>query len=96
MRASLWPRSSPARLPRLGAMKRYRTREHDGLASAWAAFARDCGEALPRDAALAIAAPIEGEILTFMNSDWRIARATLAAELGLEQAGPAQRFRRGR
>jgi glucokinase len=71
-------------LPRLGAMKRYRTREHEGLASAWAAFARDCGEALPRDAALAVAAPIEGEILTFMNCDWRIARAGLAAELGLE------------
>ena len=72
-------------LPRLGAMKRYRTREHSGLASAWAAFERDCGEPLPRDAALAVAAPIEGETLTFMNCDWRIARATLAADLGLER-----------
>ena len=72
-------------LPRLGAMKRYRTREHSGLASAWAAFARECGEALPKDAALAVAAPIEGEILTFMNCDWRIRRATLATELGLER-----------
>ena len=76
---------APGELPRLGAMKRYRTREHDGLASAWAAFARDCGEPLPRDAALAIAAPIEGEILTFMNCDWRIRRASLAADLGLER-----------
>jgi glucokinase len=72
-------------LPRLGAMKRYRTREHDGLASAWAAFERDCGAPLPRDAALAIAAPIEGEILTFMNCDWRIKRASLAADLGLDR-----------
>ena len=32
-----------------------------GLASAWAAFAADSGGALPRDAALAVAAPIEGE-----------------------------------
>jgi glucokinase len=72
-------------LPRLGPMKRYRTREHEGLASAWAAFAHDCGGALPRDAALAVAAPIEGEILTFMNCDWRIERATLAADLGLER-----------
>ena len=71
-------------LPRLGEMRRYRTREHEGLASAWAAFARDCGEALPRHAALAVAAPIEGEILTFMNCDWRIERATLADALGLE------------
>jgi glucokinase len=72
-------------LPRLGAMRRYRTREHEGLASAWAAFERDCGEPLPRSAALAIAAPIEGEILTFMNCDWRIRRATLAADLGLDR-----------
>ena len=76
---------APGTLPRLGEMKRYRTREHDGLASAWAAFARDCGEPLPGDAALAIAAPIEGEILTFMNCDWRIERANLAADLGLER-----------
>jgi glucokinase len=72
-------------LPRLGAMKRYRTREHEGLASAWAAFARDCGGSLPRDAALAVAAPIEGEILTFMNCDWRVARASMAADLGIDR-----------
>jgi glucokinase len=72
-------------LPRLGPVKRYRTREHDGLASAWAAFARDCGEPLPPAAALAVAAPIEGEILTFMNCDWRIERANLAADLGLDR-----------
>jgi glucokinase len=76
---------APGALPRLGPMKRYRTREHEGLASAWAAFARDCGEPLPRDAALAVAAPIEGEVLTFMNCAWRIERASLAAELGLER-----------
>lgn len=74
----------PGALPRLGPMKRYRTREHEGLASAWAAFARDCGEPLPRDAALAVAAPIEGVVLTFMNCAWRIERASLAAQLGLE------------
>jgi glucokinase len=66
-------------------MRRYRTREHDGLISAWAAFERDCGEPLPRSAALAIAAPIEGDILTFMNCDWRIPRESLAADLGLDQ-----------
>ena len=75
----------PGALPLLGPMRRYRTREHEGLGSAWAAFARDCGEPLPDAAALAVAAPIEGEILAFMNCDWRIARATLAAELGLER-----------
>jgi glucokinase len=74
----------PGARPRIGAMKRYRTREHAGLASAWAAFERECGE-LPRNAALGVAAPIEGEILTFMNSEWRIDRRTLGADLGLER-----------
>ena len=36
------------RRPVLGAMGRYRTREHDGLASAWRAFARDQSGDLPR------------------------------------------------
>ena len=48
-------------------------------------FERDSGGALPRAAALAVAAPIEGDMLTFMNIDWRIDRHGLAGELGLEQ-----------
>lgn len=75
---------SPGGLPRVGEMRRYRIREHAGIASTWAAFAADMG-GLPRDAALAVAAPIDGEVLSFMNSPWRIERATLAAELGLER-----------
>lgn len=71
--------------PRLGNMRTYRTREHTGLASAWAAFARDSGGGLPRAAALGIAAPIEGEVLRFVNSDWEIDRSKLAEELGLDQ-----------
>jgi glucokinase len=71
--------------PRVGPMKRYRTREYPGLAAAWARFEADCGCELPKNAALAVAAPIEGEILRFMNSDWRIERRTLAADLGLER-----------
>jgi len=75
----------PGERPRIGDVRKYRTREHDGLASAWAAFARDQGGALPRAAALAVAAPIEGEVLTFMNSDWRLERAALAGDLGLDR-----------
>ena len=71
--------------PALRGMRKYRTREYPGLASAWARFAQECGGALPRAAAIAVAAPIEGETLTFMNSDWRIDRHGLAAELGLDR-----------
>jgi glucokinase len=74
----------PGRIPVLGEMRKYRTRDHEGLASAWAAFGREVGD-LPGDAALAVAAPIEGETLTFINSPWRIARATLGAELGIDK-----------
>ena len=71
--------------PRLGPMRKYRTREHEGLASAWERFERDCGEALPRQAALAVAAPIEGKTLTFLNSPWRIPRFDIAATLGVDR-----------
>ena len=73
------------RRPRIGPMKRYRTRDYPGLAAAWARFEEDSGEPLPGNAALAVAAPIEGEILRFMNSEWRIERRTLGSDLGLER-----------
>jgi len=71
--------------PILGAMRKYRTREHRGIASAWAQFARDSGGDLPRVAALGIAAPVDGEVLRFVNSSWEIGRDTLAGELGLDR-----------
>jgi glucokinase len=71
--------------PRLGEMRKYRTRDYPGLAEAWARFAADSGGALPHAAALAIAAPIEGDTLTFMNSDWRLDRHGLKTELGVDK-----------
>ena len=71
--------------PRIGEMRKYRTREHAGLAEAWARFERDCDSPLPRAASLAVAAPIEGDVLTFMNSAWRLDRNGLKDELGLDK-----------
>lgn len=71
--------------PKLGDIRKYRTREASGIAEVWQKFARDSGGALPTAAAIAVAAPIEGDTLTFMNSDWRIDRFGLAALLGLER-----------
>jgi glucokinase len=76
---------APGERPRIGEIRKYRTREVAGLAEAWAKFERDSGGALPHAAAIAVAAPIEGDILTFMNSDWRIDRHGLAAALGLDR-----------
>ena len=75
----------PGERPRLGAMRKYRTREAAGLAEVWARFERDSGGPLPRAAAIAVAAPIEGDMLTFVNNDWRIDRHGIAGELGLDQ-----------
>ena len=75
----------PGESPRIGEMRKYRTRDHAGLGEAWARFARDSGGELPSAAAIAVAAPIEGDTLTFMNSAWRIDRHGLAADLGLDR-----------
>ncbi|HEV2865168.1 MAG TPA: glucokinase [Allosphingosinicella sp.] len=73
----------PGERPRIGEMKRYRTREHEGVASAWRAFERDNGGSLPRAAAMGVAAPIDGDVVYLVNSGWRIDRPALVAELGL-------------
>jgi glucokinase len=75
----------PGARPQIGEMRKYRTREYAGLGEAWARFAHDSGGILPPAAALAVAAPIEGDMLTFMNSDWRIDHRCLADALGLEK-----------
>jgi glucokinase len=69
--------------PRLGPMRKYRTREHPSLASAWAQFRSEHGGALPDAAAFGVATPMDGELLRFTNSDWVIDRRTVQAELGL-------------
>src|SRR5438128_7225282 len=76
---------TPGAPPRIGEMRKYRTRDYPGLAEAWARFAQDSDIPLPRAAALAVAAPIEGDVLTFMNSDWRLGRHGLTNELGLDK-----------
>jgi glucokinase len=76
---------SPGAAPVMGEMRRYRTRDHADLASAWAAFREDSGGSLPAQASLGIAAPIEGEVLRFVNSGWEIRPAALASQLGLDR-----------
>src|SRR5262249_17464231 len=53
------------------------------FADAWLAFARDEGGRLPMAASIAIAAPVEGDLIRFTNNSWVIRPATLAHELGV-------------
>ncbi|MGE0179210.1 MAG: glucokinase [Sphingomonas sp.] len=71
--------------PRIGPMRRYRSRDLAGLTAAWTKFAAEEGAELPRHAGLAVAAPIEGDVLRFMNNDWRIPRHSIADDLRLDR-----------
>jgi len=66
-------------------VRRYRTRDHDGLGSAWRAFGRDTGEKLPRCASFAVAGPVGEGVVRFVNSDWAIDPAGLGHELDIDR-----------
>jgi glucokinase len=75
----------PGERPRLSDVKRYPTAEHQGLASAWAAFDADFDEPMPRAAAIGVATGLGEDVLRFANNDWVIDQRTLAGELGLDR-----------
>lgn len=56
--------------------------EHASLETAWEAYAARLGRPLPTRLALAVATPVEGEVLKFTNSPWIIRPATLAERGG--------------
>ena len=58
--------------------------DHSGLASAWAAFGAAIDEPLPRRAGLAIAGPVTGGPVRFLNSHWVVDPATIAEDLHLD------------
>lgn len=70
---------------RLGPETVLRTADHASLGSAWAAFARAAGHPLPRAAAIAVAAPVRGELLQLTNNPWTLRPAEIARELGVGQ-----------
>ncbi|OHT19602.1 MULTISPECIES: glucokinase [Edaphosphingomonas] len=69
--------------PVLEEVRKYKTANHASLADAWAAFGRDSGGDLPRAACIAIAGPVDGELIRFTNNGWTLQPATLGRDLGL-------------
>ena len=61
------------------------TGDYTGLSGAWAAYAAQSGRTPPRAAGLAIASPINGDLLKLTNAPWVIRPATLAQELGVDR-----------
>ncbi len=70
---------------RLGEPAVFPSADHAGLEAAWTMLPEAFGRPLPRKAAIAVAAPIEGDTLRFVNSDWTIERSGLADRLGLDR-----------
>lgn len=61
-----------------------RAADHASFQLAWSCYARDVGTALPRAAAIAIACPVQGEVLQLTNNPWIIRPALIPEKLGVE------------
>lgn len=72
------------RVANLGEPVTLQSGDYDGVPAAWADFERRCGLALPKAAALSVAGPVVDGAVKLTNLPWRIERATLERELGLD------------
>lgn len=59
--------------------------EHVTLQLAWSAFERFVGRPLPKAAGIAVACPVNGELLKLTNNPWVIRPARIPSELGLDR-----------
>ena len=59
--------------------------EHASLQTAWESYGRELGRDLPRDAALAIAAPVTGDLIKFTNNPWIVRPALIAEKLNVDR-----------
>jgi glucokinase len=69
----------------LGPETTLKTAEHASFESAWEAFGRAQAQPLPRAAAIAVAGPVQGEVIRFTNNPWTIRPAMVDARLALER-----------
>jgi glucokinase len=60
------------------------TASHASLQIAWETFGTSLGRPLPRTAAIAVAAPIRGELIQLTNNPWTIRPALIPELLGVE------------
>jgi glucokinase len=61
-----------------------RTADHASLQTAWEAFALQLGRPLPKAAGIAVACPVDGEVLKFTNNPWIIRPALIPEKLHLD------------
>lgn len=73
------------RVRELGDPVTLKTADHSSFHTAWEEFGRTCGKPLPRAAAIAIACPVNGELLKLTNNPWMIRPAQIGEQLGVDQ-----------
>ena len=73
------------RVVRLGEECTLEAAEHASFEAAWQAFGARLGRPLPPAAGIAMAGPVQGEVLKLTNRDWAIRPASIAEELGVER-----------
>jgi glucokinase len=72
------------RVVSLGAETVMKAAEHASLQTAWEAFAAGLGRPCPRFAGIAVACPVQGEVLKLTNNPWIIRPALIPEKLGLD------------
>jgi glucokinase len=73
------------RVTSLGDAVTLRTDAHASLQTAWEAFGKRAGQALPRAAAIAVACPVMGEVLKLTNNPWIVRPAQFGERLGVDR-----------
>ena len=69
----------------LGEPVTFKTSEHVSLQTAWEHFAEVAGGDLPKNAVIAIAAPITGDTIRMTNNTWSFSPDRIADEIGVEK-----------
>jgi glucokinase len=72
------------RVVELGEPTTLKTAEYASFQTAWEAFAASQSGPLPRAAAIAIAAPVKGDVLQLTNNPWIIRPALIPEKLGVD------------
>lgn len=60
------------------------TADHASFQTAWEAFAAQTGQSLPKAVGIAVAGPVDGDVIKFTNNPWVLQPAQLSAQLNVD------------
>lgn len=72
------------RVVELGEAVTLKTAEHASFQTAWQEFERISGDTLPRAAAIAIAGPVDADVIKLTNNPWIIRRSLVCEKLNVD------------